>query len=55
VATPRTYSNASGAGVWRQDSLNLSAYAGQTLRIDFSATTDFTLPSSFFVDDVSLR
>jgi hypothetical protein len=55
VATPRSFTNASGAGVWRQDSLALSAYAGRRLRVEFSATTDYTLPTSFFVDDVSLR
>ncbi len=54
VATLRTFSNASGAGVWRQDSLSLASYAGQTLRIHFSATTDFSLPTSFFIDDVTL-
>jgi thermitase len=55
IATPRTFTNASGAGLWRQDALSLASYAGQTVRIEFSATTDFSLPSSFFVDDVSLK
>ena len=47
--------NASGAGLWRQDSLSLASYAGQSLRVQFSATTDFSLPSAFFVDDVSVK
>jgi subtilisin family serine protease len=55
VATLRTWSNASGAGLWRQDSLSLASYAGQTLRIQFSATTDFSLQSGFFVDDVAMQ
>jgi len=55
VATLRTFSNASGAGVWRQDSISLASYAGQTLRVHFSATTDFSLPTSFFVDDVAVQ
>lgn len=55
VATVRTFTNASGAGLWRQDSLSVAAYAGQALRVQFSATTDYSLPSSFFVDDVSVR
>jgi hypothetical protein len=55
LATPRTWSNASGANAWRQDSLSLGAYAGQTVRVEFQATNDSSLPSSFFVDDVSLR
>jgi subtilisin family serine protease len=55
VTTLRTWSNASGAGTWRQDSVSLSAYAGQTLRVQFTGTNDSTLPSAFFVDDVSVR
>ena len=55
VATLRTWSDGSGAGVWRQDSLSLSGYAGQTLRVTFSATTDGSLPTSFFIDDVSIQ
>ncbi len=55
VATLRTFSNASGAGTWRQDSISLSSYAGQSLRVHFTATNDSTLPTGFFVDDVSVR
>lgn len=55
VTTLRSWSNASGAGTWRQDSVSLASYAGQRLRVQFTATTDSTLPSSFFVDDVSVR
>ena len=55
VTTLRTFSNASGAGTWRQDSLSLASYAGQTLRVQFTATTDVSLPTSFFVDDVSTQ
>jgi len=38
---------------WNSESTSLSAYAGQTVRIQFMGTTDSSLPSSFFVDDVS--
>lgn len=55
VATLRTFSNASGAGVWRQDSLSLASYAGQSLRVQFTTTTDVSLPSAFFVDDVAVQ
>jgi len=55
VTTLRTFSNASGAGVWRQDSVSLASFAGQTLRVHFSATTDSSLTSSFFVDDVAVQ
>ena len=36
-----------------KDSLNVGGYAEQTLRVDFSAATDYSLTTSFFVDDVS--
>jgi subtilisin family serine protease len=55
LATPRTWSNASGAGLWRQDTISLASYAGQSVRLEFNATTDSSLPSSFFVDDVSVK
>ncbi|MDQ5852182.1 MAG: S8 family serine peptidase, partial [Chloroflexota bacterium] len=55
VATVRTWTDGSGAGVWRQDSISLASYAGQTLRVRFGATNDSTLPTAFFVDDVSVR
>jgi subtilisin family serine protease len=55
VATLRTWNDGSGANVWRQDTISLAAYAGQTLRLHFSATNDTSLPTSFFVDDVSVR
>lgn len=55
LATLRTWNDGSGANTWRQDSVSLAAYAGQTVRITFSATTDSSLTTSFFVDDVSVR
>ncbi|HYF66250.1 MAG TPA: trypsin-like serine protease [Herpetosiphonaceae bacterium] len=55
VATLRTWSNASTKNVWSQDTLSLASYAGQTLRIQFDATTDGSLTTSFFVDDVTLQ
>ena len=55
VTNLRTYSNASGAGQWRQDSISLASYAGQSLRVRFSLSNDSSLPTSFFVDDVSVK
>jgi hypothetical protein len=37
---------------WRQEQLDLTAYAGQTVTIRFWVETDDLLYSSFFVDDV---
>ena len=36
-------------------SLNVAAYRGQTVRVQFRATNDAVLPTAFHVDDVSLR
>jgi subtilisin family serine protease len=55
ITTLRTFSNASGAGTWRQDSLSLAGYAGQTVRVHFSVTTDSTLPTNFWIDDVAVQ
>lgn len=55
LATLQTLSNASTANRWTQSSYNLLAYKGQTIRIYFKATTDFSLVTSFFVDDVGLN
>ena len=55
MKTLRAWSDGSGAGVWRQDTLDLSAYAGGTLRVQFYATNDSSLPTAFFVDDVSVK
>jgi hypothetical protein len=53
-----TYSNLDrgSPGVYVQrGAFNLGAYAGQTIRIQFRVTGNGSLPTSFLVDDVSLR
>ena len=57
LATMATYSNLNKgtAGVYSQKSLNLSAYKGQTVRVQFRGTTDSSLTTTFRVDDVSLK
>jgi hypothetical protein len=35
--------------------VSLAAWRGQTVRVQFRATTDVSLPTSFRIDDVSLR
>ncbi len=55
VKNLRKWSNKSKRGVWSQDTISLAAYAGQTLKLRFVATTDATLPSAYFVDDVSVQ
>jgi hypothetical protein len=53
-ATLTSYSNASTAGSWFNTSVDLSAYAGQTITLKFQAVNDSTLPTSFDVDVVSV-
>jgi hypothetical protein len=58
LSTLATFSNlnkgTAGAYVQRGP-FSLSAFAGQTVRIQFRATNDASLPSSFRVDDASVR
>jgi subtilisin family serine protease len=56
LSTLATYTNAnaSSPGNYMQKSFSLAAWRGQRVRIQFRATTDFSLPSSFRIDDVSL-
>jgi hypothetical protein len=57
LSTLATFSNlhkTTGA-VYTQRSLNVASYRGQTVRVQFRATTDGSLPTAFRVDDVSLR
>ena len=49
-----TFNDGSPELVWVQSTHNVAAYAGQTVRIGFHATTDVSNLTSFFIDDVSL-
>ncbi len=55
ITTLRTWNDGSGANLWRQDTISLASYAGQTVRLRFNNTTDSSLTTSFFIDDVSVR
>ncbi|MGC2236952.1 MAG: M4 family metallopeptidase [Pyrinomonadaceae bacterium] len=57
LSTLATYSNLNSgtAGVYSQKSLSLAAYKGQTVRVQFRSTTDVSLPTTFRVDDASLK
>ena len=54
LATLRSRSNTAARNAWYSDTLSLAAYAGQSIRVRFSATTDSSVTTSFFVDDVSI-
>jgi len=57
LQTLATYSNRdkTTAGNYSQKSFSLAAYRGQTIRLQFRSTTDFSLSTTFRIDDVSLQ
>ena len=57
LGTLATYSNANETtlGNYSQKSFSLASWRGQTVRLQFRATTDSILPTSFRIDDVSLK
>lgn len=53
LQTLKTITNRSPAGdPWHYEYFDLRAYAGQTIRISFEATTDSSLPTHFWIDGV---
>ncbi|HEV8659301.1 MAG TPA: S8 family serine peptidase [Thermoanaerobaculia bacterium] len=54
LATLATYSNLNASSSYSQKSFNLNAYIGQTIRVRFYGTEDFSLQTSFLVDDTAL-
>ena len=40
---------------WRHHAVDLSVYAGKALFASFNATTDGNVPTTFQIDDVSIR
>jgi Zn-dependent metalloprotease len=57
LTTLGTFSNLNKgtAGVYSQKSFSLAAYRGQTVRVQFRATTDSSLATTFRVDSASLK
>ncbi len=54
LATLATFSNLNASSGWvLSPAYDVSAFRGQTVRLKFLATTDFSNITSFFVDDVS--
>jgi hypothetical protein len=51
--TKQTFSNLS-KGSYAQRSVDLSAYAGQTVTIKWTGTEDSSLATSFLIDDTAL-
>ncbi|MEU8299084.1 M28 family peptidase [Micromonospora sp. NPDC048909] len=53
--TLATWSNLNAAAGYVQRTLNVGAYAGQTLTLTFTGTEDSSLQTSFVIDDVTLQ
>jgi hypothetical protein len=54
LATPATYTNANAASGYAQRTLDLGAYAGQSVTVRFTSTEGSKLQTSFVVDDTAL-
>jgi hypothetical protein len=54
LATLATYSNLNKGTSYIERSFDVSAYKGQTIRINFKGVEDFLYATSFFIDDTSL-
>jgi aminopeptidase S len=52
--TLATYSNLNKAAGYSQKSLNLAAFAGQTVTLTFTGTEDISLQTSFVIDDTAV-
>ncbi len=57
MGTLGTFSNLNKgtAGAYTQRSFSMASYRGQTVRLQFRQTNDSSLPTTFRVDDVSLK
>ena len=55
LSTLRTYSNLDASSGWiKSATFDLTQFRGQTVRIAFLASTDFSERTSFYIDDVTL-
>ena len=56
LATLATLSNLDATGSWVQSAVyDLSPFAGQSVRLQFRATTDISDPTSFRIDDITVN
>ena len=54
TVTLGTWSNLNQSVGWAQHSFNVAAFAGQAVTITFTATNDSSLPTWFYLDDITL-
>jgi catalase len=55
LSTLYTYSNLNHNTGYSQHTFNLSSYAGQTVTIKFTGSEDYTLQTSFVIDDSAVN
>ncbi len=55
LKTFKTYSNILERGTWTLDGISLASYAGQEVILRFTCTTDSSLPTTFWIDNVSIN
>ena len=53
-ATVGFFTNLDAGDTWRKLLVDISQFAGQTVRLIFAAITDSSIPSSFYVDNISI-
>ncbi|MEE1782415.1 Ig domain-containing protein [Streptomyces sp. SP17BM10] len=53
--TLATYSNVNAAAGYQQHTINLSAYAGQSVTLKFTGSEDYTKQTSFVLDDTAVN
>jgi len=51
--TVQSFSNVNKGSTYVQRSVNVSSYAGQTITLKWTGTEDYSLATSFFVDDTT--
>jgi hypothetical protein len=55
LANLYTYSNLNHNTGYSQHTFNLSSYAGQAITLKFTGTEDYTMQTSFVIDDTSVN
>jgi hypothetical protein len=55
LATLATYSNLNHNTGYAQHSFSLAGYAGQTVTLKFTGAEDYTMQTSFVIDDTAVN
>src|SRR6185369_15321781 len=54
IATLGQFSNLDAGPIWKNQTYDLSAYKGQTIYVGFHATSDSSLDTNFYLDNVKI-